>query len=68
MFIYLGVAIFGVTLEDSAHMFVKRQELTQFVFIISTRIKREDWKECDMKKYVLFCLTFITVRVEQSKS
>ena len=42
MFTYLGVAIFGVTLEDSAHMFVKRQEFTQFVFIISTRIKRED--------------------------
>ena len=47
---YLGVPIFGVTLEDCAHMFVKRQELTQFVFIVSTRIKREDWKECDMKK------------------
>ena len=38
---YLGVPIFGVTLEDCAHIFVKRQELTQFVFIVSTRIKRE---------------------------
>ena len=49
MFTSLGVAIFRVTLRDLAQIFVEKtatheNDITQFVFIFSTRIK------CDMKK------------------
>ena len=47
MFTSLGVAIFRVTLRDHAQIFVKKatffeNDMTQFVFIFSTRIKCEE--------------------------
>ena len=68
-FTSLGVAIFRVTLRDRTQIFLKKatvyeNDMTQFVFIFSTRIKCEEWKECDMKKYLLFCVTFVTVQVK----
>ena len=38
--------------------------MTQFVFISSTRIKWEEWKESDMKKYILFSVRFVTVQAK----
>ena len=66
---FLGVAIVRVSLNDRAQIFVKKatvyeNDMTQFVFIFSTRIKCEEWKECDMKKYFLFCVTFVTIQVK----
>ena len=51
VFTSLGVAIFRVTLRDRAQIFLKKitQMMTQFVFISSTWIKCEEWKECGMK-------------------
>ena len=37
----------------------------QFVFISSTRIKCKEWKKCDMKKCLLFCVMFVTVQAKQ---
>ena len=39
-------------------------DMTQFVFIFSKWIKCEGWKKWDMKKYFLFCVTFLTVQVK----
>ena len=47
---------------------IYENDMTQFVFIFSKQIKCEEWKECDMKKYLLFCVTFVTVSVNQSKN
>ena len=41
--------------------------ITRFVFISSTQSKCEEWKECDMKKYLLFCVTFVTVQAKEKK-
>ena len=38
------------------------KKMTQSVFISSTWIKCEEWKECDMKKYLLFCVKFVAVQ------
>ena len=69
VFTSLGVAIFRVTLCDCALTFLKKatiyeNDMTQFAFIFPTQIKYEEWKECDMKKYLLFCVTFVTVQIK----
>ena len=38
--------------------------MTRFVFISSARIKCEEWKESDMKKYLLFYVRFVTVQTK----
>ena len=57
----LSVIIFSVTLRDRGQIFLKKaaiheNDMTQFFFVFSTRIKCEERKECDMKKY-LFSVT-----------
>ena len=69
VFASLGVAIFRVTLRDRAQIFLEKTTIyengmTQFVFIFSTRIKCEERKECDMKKYLLFYVTLVMVQVK----
>ena len=56
----LGVAIFRVTLRDHAQIFLKKatiyeNDMTQYVFIFFTQVKCEEWKERDMKKYLILC-------------
>ena len=60
-FLRLGMAIFRVILRDSAQILVKKttiykHDMTQFAFIFSTKIKYEEWRECDMKKNICYFL------------
>ena len=60
------MAIFRVILRDSAQILVKKttiykHDMTQFAFIFSTKIKYEEWRECDMKKNMLFSVAFVVV-------
>ena len=56
MFTSLGVAFSRVTLRDRAQTFLLKatiyeNDMAQFVFIFSTQIKWEEWKNCDTKKH-----------------
>ena len=60
---------FRVTLNDHTQIFIKKaiiyeNDTNEFVFIFSTRIKCEEQKECDMKMYLLFCVTVVILQVK----
>ena len=62
----LGMAIFRIRLCVPAQTFVKKatiykNDLTPFVLVFSTWTKCEDGKKCEMKKYLLISMTFVTV-------